>query len=454
MKKLVLFLVFMVFLGGCLLENGVVVDETTDAGVDASANNCTVTIQATDSEANEAGDTATIVFKRENCLFDRLLEVKFDLGGTANSSDYVGLSDWYVLIPVGQNQATVVVTPVDDTVIEGLETLIFAIRAEPHIVVGVPNTATVTIGDNDVSTSPPNFTVTADSPTVSAGTCTNVRLDIISNITNCVAIGGVSGDGWAGVTATVDTVRQVCPTGTTTYGWRCTGTGGTRDQSSTVTVNSQCTGNGTLVANTLFVVVGNPIDLDATFNCPSSTIARVDFKVGSTILCTDTSAPYHCDWDNATVGTHVVIATAYSSSGVQLLQTNTLQIEVAQTSQQVSCHGLGLYFSTTQVNSITRCMKWSAAGFGTDIAKSTFVDGGVGACALTCYDSTGNTVRPLAVTGVWLQNGTSDVPRWYTTGCARLPWHPANEPDQAGGAWDKLCDRSVDILSGPPNTNQ
>ena len=449
MKKLMMYLVCVAALTGCLLENGKVVDETTDAGVDASESKCTVTIRATDGIANENGDTAMVQFERSNCSLDKQLEVKFDLSGTASSSDYVGLAEWYALIPAGQTEATIVVVPFNDTIDESDETLIFTIRPEPHLIVGAPAAATVTITDDDSPPPTPFLNFSCSPNGITAGgssTCTWT-----SNATACTLSGGQFGSGVAQAGNGSVVVSNI--TTTTTFGMTCNNG---QTKSSTVTVNTQqqCTGNGTLTANTLFIVVGSPIDLDATFNCPSGTIARVEFKVGSTTLCTDTSAAYHCDWDNATVGTHTVIATAYSSSGTQLLQTNTLQIEVAQTSQQVSCHGLGLYFSNTQVNNITRCTKWSATGSGTDIAKSTFVDGGLGACALTCYDLTGNTVLPLAVTGVWLQNGTSDVTRWYTSGCARLPWHPAAEPDQAGGAWDRLCDRSVASLSGPPNTNQ
>ena len=436
-----------VMMAACMIENGSIVDETTDAGVDASSAKCTVTVQATDPSANENGDTGAVKFERSNCSLDAQLEVKFDLSGTASGSDYVGLAEWYVLIPAGQTEATIVVVPFNDTIDESEETLIFTIRPESHLIVGAPAAATVTIVDDDSPLPTPFLNFSCSPNGITAGgssTCT-----WSSNATACTLSGGQFGSGVAQAGNGSVVVSNI--TTTTTFGMTCNNG---QTKSSTVTVNAQCTGNGTLTANTLFVVVGNPIDLDATFNCPSSTIARVEFKVGSTTLCTDTSAAYHCDWDNATVGTHTVIATAYSSSGTQLLQTNTLQIEVAQTSQQVSCHGLGLYFSNTQVNNITRCMKWSATGSGTEIAKSTFVDGGQGACALTCYDLTGNTVLPLAVTGVWLQNGTSDVTRWYTTGCARLPWHPAAEPDQAGGAWDKLCDRAVTSLSGPPNTNQ
>lgn len=316
---------------------------------------------------------------------------------------------------------------------------------------GLGDSQDVTVVVNPRNAGLPDFTVTAGQPSVNPGQCTTVNLDIRADVTSCTSFGGNAD--WAGLTVTTDTVRTVCPTSTgTIYGWRCTGPGGTRDQSVTVNVNSVGSPTVTLSSNGTSFVHPATIELDAAVNY-SGTINRVEFRDGTLTICTDNVAPYHCTWTNAGIGAHQVTAVAYPTSG-NSATSNELTIGVYQSSSEVPCHGMGLYFSNTQLLSINRCSKWSKTGAGSDIAKSNFVDGGIGACALTCYDNTGNTVLPLAVTGVWLQNGTSDVTRWYTTGCARLPWHPAAEADQAGGAWDKLCDRSVSSLSGAPNTNQ
>ena len=447
-KTLMCVLLLATLAGGCLIENGGIVDETTDAGVDASAGKCIVVIRATDTLANESGDTAAVEFERSNCSLDKQIEIKFDLEGSATSVDYVDWAGWYVLIPAGQTKVALVVTPVNDALVEGTETMIFTIRPEPHLTVGSPSTATVMINDDDQSVGLPDFTVTAGQSSVNPGQCTTIMLDIRADITSCTSFGGNAD--WAGITVTTDTTRNVCPTGTgITYGWRCIGPGGTREQSASVNVNTVGSPTVTLSSNGTSFVFPATVELDAAVNYPGGTINRVEFRDGTSVICTDSTAPYHCTWTMATTGTHSVTAVAYPSSGGSATS-NEVTIGVYQSSNEVPCHGLGLYFSNAQQSQITRCTKWSKTGAGTDIAKSTFVDGGIGACAITCYDNTGNTVLPQAVTGVWLQNSTSDVTRWYTTGCARLPWHPALEPDQAGGAWDKLCDRAVTSLSGPP----
>jgi hypothetical protein len=77
------------------------------------------------------------------------LTVKYTVGGTAAAgSDYKALVG-SVTIPAGATTATVVVSPVNDTLKEGAETVVVKLIAGPGYTVGSPSVATVTIADND-----------------------------------------------------------------------------------------------------------------------------------------------------------------------------------------------------------------------------------------------------------------------------------------------------------------
>jgi subtilisin family serine protease len=108
-----------------------------------------VTVAATDETAGEAGpDTGTFTISRTGDTASALT-VKYALSGTAgNGTDYQSLSD-SVTIPAGSSSAAVTVTPIDDSVAEGAETVVLTLSADPAYAVGSPNTATVNIADDD-----------------------------------------------------------------------------------------------------------------------------------------------------------------------------------------------------------------------------------------------------------------------------------------------------------------
>ena len=157
----------------------------------------TVNIVATDPNAAESGDTGTFTITRAGSLVGALT-VNFTRSGTATSgSDYIAIaSPGSVTIPDGQPSATITVTPIQDTINEGSETVILTLTASANYTLGASTTATVTIADDDRSTvtivanipnasetpgNPGQFTVTRTAPTTSALT---VNLTIAGTATN------------------------------------------------------------------------------------------------------------------------------------------------------------------------------------------------------------------------------------------------------------------------------
>ena len=119
----------------------------------------TVTLKATDTTAAEAGPNAGAFRVTRSGSTASPLTVFYALSGTAtNGSDYVTLPG-SVVIPTGATTATFVVTPINDTVMEGDETVIATLTPNPAYVIGSYSSATVTM------TSDERVTLTVATPT-------------------------------------------------------------------------------------------------------------------------------------------------------------------------------------------------------------------------------------------------------------------------------------------------
>jgi len=121
----------------------------------------TVTLTATDNTAREGGgNNGTFTVTRQGSLAANLL-VHYSMSGTAsNGSDYVTLPGT-VIIPSGRATATLTVTPVNDSLLEGDETVLVSLASHPACNVGNPGSATVTLIDDEL----PAVTVVASDAT-------------------------------------------------------------------------------------------------------------------------------------------------------------------------------------------------------------------------------------------------------------------------------------------------
>src|SRR5207302_1456638 len=88
----------------------------------------TVTVTASDANASESGDTGAFTITRTGGTASALT-VNYSLGGSAsNGSDYQQLGN-SVTIAVGSSSAIVTVTPIDDSSVEGAETVVLTLSA-------------------------------------------------------------------------------------------------------------------------------------------------------------------------------------------------------------------------------------------------------------------------------------------------------------------------------------
>jgi subtilisin family serine protease len=126
-----------------------------------------VSIAATDSAAAETGHTTATFTLTRTGPTDAPLVVRYTVSGTATAgSDYVGLPG-SATFPVGSATASLVVSVIDDTIPEGVETVIVTVAPDSAYLVGTPSRATATIVSDEA---PPDLIVSVLSAPSAAST--------------------------------------------------------------------------------------------------------------------------------------------------------------------------------------------------------------------------------------------------------------------------------------------
>ncbi|MGK7890833.1 MAG: Calx-beta domain-containing protein, partial [Leptolyngbyaceae cyanobacterium] len=128
----------------------------------------TVQLVATDATASEPlldeNDPGVFTVARSGGDLSQEVTVNYTIDGTAESStDYTELSGT-VTIPAGQTEAQIILTPVDDDLIEGDETVSITLQASEAYAVAAENSATATIVD--AAPQVPTETETFDAPVI------------------------------------------------------------------------------------------------------------------------------------------------------------------------------------------------------------------------------------------------------------------------------------------------
>lgn len=112
-----------------------------------------VTVSAADDTANEPTGTGRFTLNRSGST-DSALTVFFTVGGTAsNGTDYSSLASEAV-IAAGATSANLIVTPIDDDLVEGPEVISVTLNTNVAYALGSPASALVTLIDNEVNLAP------------------------------------------------------------------------------------------------------------------------------------------------------------------------------------------------------------------------------------------------------------------------------------------------------------
>ncbi len=161
----------------------------------------TVTVIAPDARASESGsDPGTFRITRSGSIVNSLT-INYTLAaGTrqATSADYTPALTGVAIIPAGQSFLDIIITPVDDTLVEGPEKVTMTLSDTGSYDVGAPATATITIADNDVANKPPSAvalsntitSITQDTSTVSAVKVADIAVTDDGVGTNTLSLAG------------------------------------------------------------------------------------------------------------------------------------------------------------------------------------------------------------------------------------------------------------------------
>lgn len=123
----------------------------------------TVTISLADSSATQEGgaaDPGVFRFSRSGGTTDPLVVFFTTAGSATNGVDYPNTMG-ALAIPAGSPSETLSLPPIDDTLVEGNETVAITLSPNPNYTVGNPAAQTLNIIDND-SAAADEFTVDAD----------------------------------------------------------------------------------------------------------------------------------------------------------------------------------------------------------------------------------------------------------------------------------------------------
>jgi hypothetical protein len=155
----------------------------------------TVTVSATGGNASEPAASGTFTVKRDGDLTGALV-VNYNVSGTAsNGVDYAALSGT-LTIPAGAASSTISVTPINDALLEGDESVTVSLINNVNYDVGTPGSATLLIRDDEK----PTVTISATISQVSeqgdtTGQFTMTRTGSIGDLTVPLAISGTAVSG-------------------------------------------------------------------------------------------------------------------------------------------------------------------------------------------------------------------------------------------------------------------
>ncbi|RMH71158.1 MAG: hypothetical protein D6680_22120 [Cyanobacteria bacterium J007] len=135
--------------------------------LDDETNTVEVTAFTDGNESGPADGTFTLTRTGNTA---NLLVVNYTLGGTAISgTDYTDLGAGVANFAAGADTTTVTITPIDDALGEGVETVALNLAAGAGYNVGATSTQTLSINDNDGTTGADNITGAGDDGVLAGG---------------------------------------------------------------------------------------------------------------------------------------------------------------------------------------------------------------------------------------------------------------------------------------------
>jgi len=107
-----------------------------------------VTVTAPATNASENGTTRAFTVTRTGDT-TQPLSIDYLIGGTATNGVDYGTITGPIVIPAGKSSIEITVTPIDDPIVEGTETVTLTLVSQSGYAIGAQSNATIRINDND-----------------------------------------------------------------------------------------------------------------------------------------------------------------------------------------------------------------------------------------------------------------------------------------------------------------
>jgi hypothetical protein len=286
-----------------------------------------LTIVATDASASEPGANTGLFTISRTGSNAAPLSVAFSVSGNAvPGSDYATLSS-PAIIPAGASSTTMLVTVLNDALLEGNETVVVTLVGGSDYAVGSPGSATVVIADDD--NQPPSVTITNPveglvitvPATVSIAALASdtdgsvMKVEFFDNGTNKLgeALSSPYTFMWTNGTAGVHILTAVASDNL-----------GSTGVSSPVSVTLNAPPTVALTSPVNNAQFGTPanITLNANASDADGSVTLVEFYSGQTLIGSDSTSPYSVTWTNVPVGNYVLTARATDNRGAVSVSAN------------------------------------------------------------------------------------------------------------------------------------
>lgn len=171
--------------------DGFAMDTVDDLGrYTASADTVRVSLTAVDGNAAESpSDSATLRLSRTGPT-TAALTVQYSFSGSAGANDLQQALTGSVVIPAGQSTLDLVLTPFDDDLAEGPESMVFSLVDGIEYDLGAPVQATVTIADNDASPTLIHTIQGSGATSPLAGQTVTVEAIVVGDFQGAAGLGG------------------------------------------------------------------------------------------------------------------------------------------------------------------------------------------------------------------------------------------------------------------------
>jgi len=259
----------------CVVSNAA--GSATSNAATLTVNLPAVSLAASDPSAAETGGNVGTFTLTRNGGTAASLTVQWAIGGSAtNGSDYVTLGT-SVVIPAGSATATVTVTPVDDAVFEGSESVVVSLVGDPAYTFVAGTSATVTLADNDTFQPGSEMTLTPTQPV--GGQSVQITLNTNAQNASDVTYAWNFGDGTSGSGASIPSHVYAAP------------------GDYILTVSATHTPTGQVTSSTTSVHVSSPLNLKINFQLATSP-TPAGFLPDSGAIFGDRGNGYRYGWNS------------------------------------------------------------------------------------------------------------------------------------------------------------